>query len=310
MDATGPHRVTPAYLTEADVARLLTPAAALAAVEACCERVARGVVSEAPRVRLEVPGGVFAVMAAADPELGYAGHKSYAWLAPAGTPFVVVLFSLAEARVAAIVEADTLGQLRTAAASALAARLLARSEPATLGVLGCGRQAAAHVTALREVLPSLERTIAYCRDRDRLAAFCAAYDCDPAGSHRDAGECDVVVTATTARDPVLRGEWLRPGALVLAIGGNEPDARELDDAVLARASFVCTDSRDQARGEAGDLIEPVAHGVLDWLEVHELPDVVTGVVHGRTSPEDIVVFKSNGIAAWDVATAAAAVALS
>ena len=109
---------------------------------------------------------------------------------------------------------------------------------------------------------------------------------------------------TTAKDPVLRGEWLREGALVIAIGANDPTSRELDNVVLERASFVCTDSREQARQEAGDLIEPVARGVLDWLEVHELHDVVVGEITARASDDDIVLFKSNGLAAWDLAAAA------
>ena len=85
---------------------------------------------------------------------------------------------------------------------------------------------------------------------------------------------------TTSKDPVLRGEWLQPGALVCAVGANDPNARELDNAVLERATFVCCDSREQARLESGDLIEPVAQGVLDWLEVHELQDVVAGELAG------------------------------
>jgi ornithine cyclodeaminase/alanine dehydrogenase-like protein (mu-crystallin family) len=94
--------------------------------------------------------------------------------------------------------------------------------------------------------------------------------------------------------------------LVCAVGANHPSRRELDDAVLERASFVCCDSREQARLESGDLIEPIAHGILDWLEVHELQEVVAGEVTGRASPDDVVVFKSNGLAAWDVAIGAAA----
>jgi ornithine cyclodeaminase/alanine dehydrogenase len=300
----------PLWLAEADVDALLTPAEAYAAVEASLARIGRGAVTESPRARLPVPDGVFAVMAAADPELGYAGLKSYAWLDPAGTPFVVVLFSLERARVEAVVEADRLGQLRTAAASAVAATRLAASGARTLGVIGCGRQAASHVAALRDALPELERVVVHCRSPQRLADFCAAHGCEPAEGPAEAGACDVVVTATTSRDPVLRGDWLRPGALVLALGANEPKARELDDAVLARASFVCTDSREQARSEAGDLIEPVAHGVLDWLEVHELAGVVSGEVQGRAADEDVVVFKSNGVAAWDLAAAARVVELA
>ena len=105
---------------------------------------------------------------------------------------------------------------------------------------------------------------------------------------------------------MLRGEWLQPGALVCAVGANEPRARELDNVVLERAVFVCCDSVEQARLESGDLIEPVERGVLDWLEVHELQEVVAGEIAGRSSPDDIVLFKSNGLAAWDVAIGAEA----
>ncbi len=294
----------PLYLTEHDVEGLLTPAAAFAAVEGSLGRD----VTMPARTNVAVPGGTFAVMAAADPELGFAGLKSYAWLEPLGAPFVVVLFSLERACVEAIVEADVLGRLRTAAASAVAATRLARPEPRTLGVFGTGRQAGAHVTALREALPTLERVVAHGRNDERLAAFCAAHGCEAADEPRDVGSCDVVVTATTSRDPVLRGEWLAPGALVVGVGANDPAARELDNVVLERASFVCTDAREQAKSEAGDLIEPIAGGVLDWLEVHELRDVVRGEVAGRAADDDIVVFKSNGIAAWDVAAAATVVA--
>ena len=99
----------------------------------------------------------------------------------------------------------------------------------------------------------------------------------------------------------LRGEWLREGALVCAIGANRPTARELDNVVLGRATFVCCDSLEQAKVESADLIEPVASGVLDWLEVHELQEVVAGELRGREADADIVLFKSNGLAAWDVA---------
>jgi alanine dehydrogenase len=291
------------YLTEADVGELLTTADAIAAVEASFERLARGAVDNRLRERVPLPEGDFAVMPCVDVELGYAGLKTYAWT-PAGSPFLVVLFSVEATRVEAILEADRLGQLRTGAASAVAAKHLARSGTATLGVIGCGRQAASHVEALREALPTLDRVVAYCRDRGRLAAFCEEHGCEAAEEYVDAASCDVVVTATTSRDPVLRGEWLQPGAVVCGVGANDPAARELDNVVLERATFVCCDSREQSRREAGDLIEPIERGVLDWLEVHELEDVVTGDVRGRDHDDDIVVFKSNGLAAWDLAVAA------
>jgi len=299
----------PLYLTEQDVAGLLTPADALAAVEESFLRTARGSIDNRPRQRLPLEEGQLAVMACVDHELGYAGVKSYAWL-PRGTPFLVSLFSLEHARLEALIEADKLGQLRTGAASGVAARHLAKEGAASLGVIGCGWQAASQIACIRAALPGIERVVVYCRNAERLAVFCRDHDCEPAESNRDAAEQDVVVTVTTSRDPVLRGEWLREGALVCAVGANDAKRRELDNAVLERATFVCCDSIEQARIESGDLIEPVERGVLDWLEVHELHEVVAGEVQGRGSPEDIVVFKSNGIAAWDVAIGVRAVELA
>jgi alanine dehydrogenase len=292
------------YLTEAEVAGLLTTADAIEAVEASFRRLAAGAVDNRPRERLPLDDGQFAVMPCVDRELGYAGLKTYAWLAPHGTPFLVVLFSLADARLEAVIEADKLGQLRTGAASGVAARYLAKQGARTLGVIGCGWQAESQVASIREALPGIERVVAFCRNEERLALFCAANDCEPGESHSDTAAQDVVVTATTSKDPVLRGDWLRDGALVCAVGANDPRRRELDNAVLERAAFVCCDSREDAQLESGDLIEPVAQGILDWLEVHELQDVVAGELQGRAEDADVVVFKSNGIAAWDLAAAA------
>jgi alanine dehydrogenase len=295
----------PLYLTEANVNSLLAPADALEAVEACFRRLAAGAVENRPRERLRLEDGAFAVMAAVDRELKLAGLKAYTWL-PGGTPFVVVLFDTERAELAGVIEADKLGQLRTGAASGIAATYLARSGASSLGVLGCGWQARSQVACIREALPGIERVVAYCRTPERLAAFCKETGAQAGESHRDPAACDVVVTVTTSRDPVLRGEWLRDGTLVCAVGANDPGARELDTVVLERAAFVCCDSREQARLESGDLIEPVEAGVLDWLEVHELQEVVAGELEGRQSDDDIVVFKSNGIAAWDVAIGAVA----
>ena len=293
----------PLYLSEADIEALLTPADALPVVEDCFRRLAAGTVENVPRRRLALDDGYFAVMAAADRELGYAGLKSYT-LVEGRLAFVVCLFSLADGELAAVLEADTLGQRRTGAASGVAARYLARSDAHSLGVIGCGWQARSQVEAIRAALPGIRRVVAYCRRPERLAEFCRLTGAEAAETHRDAAEQDVVVTATTSRDPVVRGEWLREGALVVAIGANDPAARELDNVVLERATFVCCDSLEQARLESGDLIEPVEGGVLDWLEVHELQTVVAGELRGRQSDGDIVLFKSNGLAAWDVAAAA------
>ena len=260
----------------------------------------------APRRRLEVEEGRLADMAASDLELGYAGVKAYVGMAD-GAAFVVSLFSTKRPELVAVVEADWLGRLRTGAASAVAAKHLARDDATTLGVIGCGDQAETQVACMRAALPRLERVVAYCRTERNLQAFCKKVGAEAGESHRDAAAQDIVITITTSHDPVLRGEWLQPGALVCAAGANNGKSRELDNVVLERASLVCCDWLPQARLESADLIEPVASGVLDWLEVHELHEVIAGELPGRQSPDDIVVFKSNGIAAWDIAAAAAVV---
>jgi len=295
----------PLYLKENDVEELLDAAAAVPVVEKCFRRLAAGEVDNRTRERLPVEGGYFAVMAATDRGLGLAGLKSYT-VVEGNLSFVVCLFSLDDGSLAAVIEADRLGQIRTGAASGVAAKYLALGGASSLGVIGCGWQAESQVAAIRAAVPGIETVVAYCRTPDRLRDFCARTGAEPGESHSDPAGCDVVVTATTSKDPVLRGEWLREGALVCAIGANDPRSRELDNVVLERASFVCCDSREQSQRESGDLIEPVAGGVLDWLEVHELQEVVAGELRGRERDEDIVVFKSNGIAAWDVAIGAAA----
>jgi alanine dehydrogenase len=297
------------YLTEEQVGELLTPADAVAAIEACFQRMARGTVENRPRYRLRLEHGALAVMAASDLELGYAGGKVYAGFQE-GARFVVLLYSTTVPELIAVIDADKLGQLRTGAASAVAAKYLARSGASSLGVIGCGWQAESQVSCIRSVLPGLERVVAYCRTEANLRSFCERTGAEPGESNRDPAECDVVVTVTGSPDPVLRGEWLTQGALVCAVGANDGKRRELDNVVLERASFVCCDSLDDARLESADLIEPVEGGTLDWLEVHELQEVVAGETPGRQSADDIVVFKSNGLAAWDLAVAARVVELA
>ena len=290
----------PLWLSEEDVAALVSPGEAVPVLEECFRRMAAGDVELMPRRRFAVEGGYFAVMAAADRGLGVAGLKSYT-LVGGELAFVVCLFDLRDGRLTATIAADRLGQVRTGAASGVAAAHLARRGARSLGIVGTGWQAESQLEAIRTAVPTIERVVAWSRTPERVAAFCAKTGAEAASEASEVGGCDVVVTVTTAREPVLQGEWLRPGALVCAVGANHPTSRELDARVIERASFVCCDSIADAQLESGDLIEPVAAGQLAWGEVHELHEVVAGQIAGRESDEDVVVFKSNGIAPWDVA---------
>src|SRR5215203_3413898 len=219
------------YLREADVASLLTAADAVPVMEDSFRRLAAGEVDLAPRRRLEMERGRLALMGAADRGLGLAGSKTYA-ATSSGVAFVVSLFDESGALVA-VVEANVLGQLRTGAASGVAAKHLARDGATSLGVIGCGFQAETQVACIRAAVPSIERVVAYCRSEERLEEFCDRVAAEAAETHAEAAQSrDIVVTATTSRDPVLRGEWLEPGALVCAIGANDPGRRELDNVVL------------------------------------------------------------------------------
>ena len=292
----------PLWLSEDDVTSLVSPGEAIPVIEDCFRRVAAAQVELLPRRRFAVDGGSFAVMAAADRGLGVAGLKSYA-VAGGRAEFVVCLFDLADASLVATIAADRLGQVRTGAASGVAAKHLARPGAASLGLIGAGWQAESQLAAIRAAVPSIERVVVSSRTRERAAAFAERHGAEVADGPAEAGACDVVVTATSSRDPVLRGDWLSEGALVCAIGANVPTARELDSQVIARATLVCCDSLEDARLESGDLIEPVAAGQLDWLEVQELHSIVAGELPGRQRDDDVIVFKSNGIAPWDVALA-------
>ena len=296
----------PLYLNENDVNDLLDAESVNAAVEECERKLARGVVEVLPRARLGLENGALTVMAAVDLEAGLCGLKSYVAGRDRSFQPVVLLQDERSGELVAVVEARRLGQLRTGAASAVAARRLARPDPRTLGLIGCGYHASGQVECIRAALPSIERVRVFCRGEERLRSFCERFGAEPARDHQQAAAADIVVTVTSSPDPVLRGEWLKPGALVCAVGANTAGRRELDNAVLERASLVCCDLKSQAMIESGDLIEPIASGVLDWLEVHELHELVAGELSGRGSDQDIVVFKSNGIAAWDLAAAALA----
>ena len=269
-------------------------------IEDCFRRMAAGEVELMPRRRFPVEGGYFAVMAAADRGLGVAGLKSYT-LVEGQLQFVVCLFDLSNGAL--------FGARRRRPARAGPDGRCERSRGEAPRATGCDEpradrgRLAGRVAARRDPGGRADDRAGRRLEPDARAGggVRRAHGAEVAETPADAGACDVVVTVTTSKDPVLRGDWLSEGALVCAIGANDPRARELDSQVIARASFVCCDSLEDAKLESGDLIEPVAAGQLDWLEVQELHDVVSGEVPGRQSDADIVVFKSNGIAPWDVA---------
>jgi ornithine cyclodeaminase/alanine dehydrogenase-like protein (mu-crystallin family) len=186
---------------------------------------------------------------------------------------------------------------------------MARSDVRVAALIGTGGQARTQALALAAARP-LERMLVYGRDAARREAFAAelaeatGVPILPADSAEEAVRAaDVVATATTAREPVLHGAWLREGTHINAMGSNWHNRRELDDVAVERSAVVAVDALDQAEIEAGDLLIPAAAGRFDFARAVELGEIVAGLKPGRTSDADITLFKSLGIALEDVAVA-------
>lgn len=295
------------YLTEHDIAHLLRIDDVIAAIEEALRQQGLGKAANRPRQRVIAGSSVLHVMPGGLPGLGVMGFKAYA-SGRTGTRFLAHLYDTETGRLLAVMEADRLGQLRTGAASAVATKYMARPEAGSIGIIGTGRQARTQVIAVSRVRP-IALVKCYSRTAARREAFAeemvSELGAEVVGvdSPQEAVEdSDVVITATSAREPVLLGAWLAGGMHVNAIGSNASGRRELDGAAVTRSAVIATDDLEQAKIEAGDLIAAVESAVLDWDSVVELGRIVTGEVPGRRKPEDITLFESQGIAIEDVAT--------
>lgn len=292
----------PLYITEQDVESLVDVKDAVAALEEGFLHWRRDGTENMPRQRVPLPVRSLNLMAASLPALGVCGHKAYF-----GGCHHVMLYSIEEKRLLAVIEAGKLGAIRTGAASGVATRYLAREDASVVGVVGTGRQARTQVLAMAAVR-SIDLVRVFGRDEARREAFASdmasALDCDVVACGT-AEECVrdayIVIAATNASEPVVFGDWLAPGSHVNAIGANGYARRELDDAALLHAALVATDDREQARTEARELIDLTRDDKLDWGDIVELGELAQKHHPGRRKATDITVFKSLGIALEDIA---------
>ena len=297
-------------ITEADVRSLLTMPIALEIVEESLRQQGNGELVLQPRRRIKLPdNALLHYMAAADTVHGYIGMKLYT-VAQGVARFVVPLFKSTTGEMAALIEADALGQLRTGAASGVATKYLANANARTACIIGTGYQARTQLEAVAAVR-RLERVRAFGRDPERRAKFCREMSerigvaVEPMNSGEEAVKgAEILITATSATKVVLEGAWLAPGMHINAMGANWPQKRELDAAAVGRADKIVVDSIEQSKMEAGDLIQAFAEDQSRWNSVHELSQIVAGKEPGRSSADQITLFKSNGIATWDLAAAA------
>lgn len=304
------------HISEAEVRAALSMPLAIEAVEEISRRQGNGEVLVHARRRFEFPGsGFFHYMAAADMAAGFVATKQYTYVR-GKLRFVVMLFEMATGELLSLIEADYMGQLRTGAASGVATKFLARQDGSSAAIIGTGGQAKTQLEAIAAVrkLTSVRvygrdvaRRDSFCREMSAALGFHVESASSAAGAVRDAR---IVCTATTASQPVISGADLAAGAHVNAIGANHAHKRELDDKAIARAGAILVDSLEQSQQEAGDLILAFRNDATRWNAVKELADVVAGKAAGRANDSQITLFKSNGIASWDLAVATKVYALA
>lgn len=303
-----------------DVRRLLSPRDCLEAVEAALRSARTGAASAAAPLHLALPlGGVHAKAAMLERgEKRYAAIKLNANLPGnferCGRPTiqgVLVLFDALQGGVLAVMDSIEITMLRTAAASAVAARLLARDDARILSICGCGEQALAQVAAIAQVR-SITHVFTYDVDASKAAVLAErvseslgiggeAVADFPAAARRS----DIIVTCTTARAPILGEGDVSAGAFISAVGADHPEKNEIAPALMARASVV-VDALEQCAA-MGDLRHAIAAGALSKADVHaELADILIGTRGGRTDEQQVFVFDSTGTALQDVGCAALA----
>ena len=296
------------YLTEDDVAWLLDMDSAIESVEEAFRQWAFEKADNQPRRRASSGNATVHVLAAAAEYLNYVGCKTYV-TTRGGNRFQFVLSEVEHGLPVALIEANLLGQMRTGAASGVATKYMARPDARIVGCFGTGFQARAQLKAICSVR-RIERVDVYSRNDERRRAFademseyCNVPTVAVHSPDEAAAEKDIVLCATSSKEPLFDGHILEEGTHVCAIGSNYLTKAEIDVTTIRRADHVVCDSLEACQLEAGDFAPAIEDGSLDWSRVHELSDVVVGRETGRALPEDITLFKSVGLGLEDLAVA-------
>ena len=298
------------FLNEQEVVQLLPMNECIEALDKAFAHAGAGQVDNKPRSRIRMPGGFFHFMAAADGGQGVFGYKAYpSFAGPGGAKMMVMLYDYQTGQLLACMEAGRLGQIRTGAASGLATRYMARCAASTVAVIGSGFQARTQLEAVCAVREIREARV-FSRRQERREDFAQrsserlGVDVRPVESAQECVEgADIVITITSARDPVALGEWLVPGAHINAAGGNHWQRREIDEAAVLKSELIVVDDLEQAKVECGDLMWLEARGTFRWDMARELQDVVAGRIPGRLTQEGVTLFESMGVALEDIAAA-------
>ena len=293
------------FITDDHVRRLITMRDAITELRAALTEQGAGRASVQPRVRAKGEHVSISMMGAILPRAGVCGAKVYSTHG-GRFDFVVPLFSSEDGRLISILHGDALTEFRTAAVTRIASDALARPDARVLAVFGTGRQARAHIRALADN-SNIERVLIVGIDHiaqtvAEMQGYFPGKLIEASHARAAAQAADVIVTATRSATPLFDGTWVKPGAFVAAIGSSKADARELDDALLARVGTLVVESLEQARSEAGDLLM-AAPGIVDWDSVVELGAVLANPQIAHRARGDVTIFKSLGFGLADVALA-------
>jgi thiomorpholine-carboxylate dehydrogenase len=283
------------YFEEEKVRRLLRSDELIAAMRRVLAEFSAGKWKQPLRGVLAQHGGFFGVMPASGNSMGIKMVTFYP--DNAGTELsthmaVIALFDPKSGEPLALMDGRYITEMRTAAVSAVATDALAAPQAKVLTLLGAGVQAEAHLELLPRVR-NFEEVRIWNHHREKAQRFAERHGIKAMELEEAVRDADVVVTVTSAREPILKGEWLKPGAHVNAVGASRPDWRELDDAAMG--NVVIVDSYDGARNESGDVI---LSGATPFAELGEILNGTKGVEPGATT-----IFKSLGMAVEDVAAA-------
>jgi ornithine cyclodeaminase/alanine dehydrogenase-like protein (mu-crystallin family) len=296
------------FLREADVDKLLTMEAAIEAVRTAFRKQATTEVANIPRGRARTDHCMLHIMGAAAKTLGVMALKVYT-TSSVGARFLVHLYDGRTGELLSVMEADRLGAMRTGAVTGVATEHMARQDANTVGVFGSGKQARTQLEAVCETRPILEAYVYSPRPerRDPFAAeMSAALGVEVVSVAKPelaAEDKDIIITATSSREPVLRSDWISDGTHLNVIGSNFLGKAEVDIDTIRRSDPIVVDDKEQARGEAGDFQAAMDEGVIRWSDVSELCNVVIGRSPARHADSDVTIFKSVGVAFCDLAVA-------
>jgi ornithine cyclodeaminase/alanine dehydrogenase-like protein (mu-crystallin family) len=299
------------HISEEQVREALPMTKAIDLVEESFRRLDDGRAVNHPRRRVMLENGAWLhYMAAGDNEDGYLATKVYATRPRVGARFAVLLFDAETTELLASIDANALGQIRTGAASGVATRHMAHENARRLGMIGCGFQAETQLEAVSTVR-DLETVRVYSRSPEKREGFakrmseCLGLTVQPVDCVEAAvSRSDIVTTITTARKPLFDADIVPQGCHINAAGSNHAKRAEIGADTVARAAVIAADSIEQARMEAGELIQACESGVLAWEKVVDFSAIASGKIAGRESTDDITLFESQGLAIQDLMVAA------